>query len=125
MARSAPGRAPLWRCDRGTERNPPDRSLAPVVRSAQVSAVSYQREAIVKPTTMKPGQQIVCNGRVMTFLRRIKAYCGRPAENWFQCDDYRGLYGPNDDGRCTMSDYRVVQQVQPLSADSRKLRAAI
>jgi hypothetical protein len=42
----------------------------------------------------------------MTFvnrLRRGKEIAG-PTENVFICEAYRGLNGPADDGRCTMSD---------------------
>lgn len=66
----------------------------------------------MKPTALKPGRKVICSGRVMTFLKRIKACCGQPAENWFQCDDYRGLNGPSDDGRCTMTDYQVAHKVE-------------
>lgn len=70
----------------------------------------------MKPTTLKPGMKVLCDGREMTFVRRDKAYCGTPATNWFQCEDYRGINGPLDDGKCTMSDYRVSRNVQPHSA---------
>ena len=67
----------------------------------------------MRPTLLKAGCQVTCEGRVMTFLRR-DTQPFHPAVNWFQCDDYRGLNGPTDDGRCTMSDYRVSRLVERL-----------
>jgi len=67
----------------------------------------------MRPTLLKPGRLVKCEGRVMTFLRRETQPC-RPAVNWFQCDAYRGLDGAGDDGRCTMSDYRVSRLVEPI-----------
>lgn len=55
----------------------------------------------------------MCSGHAMTFVRRDKAVCGQAAVNWFQCDAYRGMFGPSDDGRCTMTDARVVKNVTP------------
>jgi hypothetical protein len=49
----------------------------------------------------------------MTFKRRDGRRAGFiSATNYFQCDDYRGLNGPNDDGTCTMTDSRVVRHVK-------------
>jgi hypothetical protein len=67
----------------------------------------------MRPTLLKPGQQVVCDGRMMLFVRRDKGYCARPGVNVFRCDDYRGLNGPADDGTCTMTDYRVSRFVNP------------
>lgn len=64
----------------------------------------------MKPTLLKPGMKVVCHGRQMTFLRREKNHLSSPV-NWFQCADYRGLNGPNDDGKCTLSDSRVSREV--------------
>jgi hypothetical protein len=55
---------------------------------------------------LKPGMIVTIHGRPMTFvnrLRRGKEIAG-PTENVFICEAYRGLNGPADDGRCTMSD---------------------
>lgn len=65
----------------------------------------------MKPTLLKPGRQVVCDGNVMTFVRREKSYCGRSALNYFQCDAFRGLNGPSDTGVCTMNDQRVSRYV--------------
>lgn len=62
----------------------------------------------MRPTSLKPGDKVRCGSNVLTFLRRERLDC-RPAVNWFQCDAYRGLDGPTDDGRCTMNDARVIR----------------
>jgi hypothetical protein len=53
----------------------------------------------------------------MTFLRRLRPgfeiQLGRGAECLFQCEAFRGLNGPDDPGRCAMSDARVVRAVRP------------
>lgn len=74
----------------------------------------------MKPTLLKPGRKVLVNDgfglpHAMTFVRRERAQCGRPAENFFQCDAYRGLNGPTDGGLCTISDYRVARFVTPAS----------
>jgi hypothetical protein len=69
----------------------------------------------MRPTLLKPGMVVDVNGRRMTFLRREKPYCGRGALSWFQCDAYRGINGPNDDGKCTMTDHYVVKNVKPTA----------
>lgn len=70
----------------------------------------------MRPTLLKPGRKVKCSGHVMTFLRRDRQPC-RPAVNWFQCDAYRGINGPDDDGRCTMSDYAVSRNVEPADSE--------
>jgi hypothetical protein len=65
---------------------------------------------------LKPGRKVLVAGigspQPMTFVRRDRACCGQPAVNVFQCDEYRGLNGPEDKGICTMSDYRVSRFVE-------------
>lgn len=65
----------------------------------------------MKPTALKPSDAVICDNRRMTFIRRDKARCGQPAANWFHCPAYVGLDGPADDGRCYMSDQRVITHV--------------
>ena len=65
----------------------------------------------MRPTLLRPGMKVVCGGRVMTFLRREKSRLPGNAINWFQCDDFRGLDGPTDEGTCTMNDARVARWV--------------
>ncbi len=69
----------------------------------------------MKPTSLKRGQkvQFTCIGGTFTFtfLRRDREV--RPARNWFQCDDFRGLNGPDDDGKTPLSDYDVSRKCQP------------
>ena len=69
----------------------------------------------MKPTLLKPGRQVRSDGCVMTFVRRERAQCGQAALNVFQCEDYRGLNGPEDAGVCTMTDARVARHVEALS----------
>lgn len=73
----------------------------------------------MKPTLLIPGRVYSVGGiggaRVMTFVRRDRSSCGRPAVNTFQCDAYRGLNGPSDAGLCTMTDHRVARFVTPAS----------
>jgi hypothetical protein len=60
----------------------------------------------MKARFLKPGQVVTIHGRPMTFVKRLRAgkeIAGR-TENVFICEAYRGLNGPGDDGRCTMSD---------------------
>lgn len=70
----------------------------------------------MKPTLLKPGRKVLVSGILghaqMTFVRRDRACCGQPAVNVFQCDEFRGLNGPEDKGLCTMSDYRVSRFVE-------------
>lgn len=65
----------------------------------------------MRPTLLKPGRKVTCDGRPMTFVRREKNF-PQPAVNVFQCDAYRGLNGPDDQGLCTMNDYRVSRRVR-------------
>ncbi len=69
----------------------------------------------MKPTLLVPGRDYACDGRLMTFVRRDKGF-PQPAVNVFQCEDYRGLNGPTDDGKCTMNDARVVRHVAPVGS---------
>lgn len=69
----------------------------------------------MKPTSLKAGDQVECGGRVLTFIRRGAQSC-KPAVNVLQGDDYRGLDGPTDDGRCTMSDYDLSRNCERLAA---------
>jgi len=64
----------------------------------------------MKARLLKPGQQVVSDGRVMTFVRRLWPHC-QPPVNVFQCEDYRALTGPEDQGLCEMSDARVARRV--------------
>ncbi len=61
----------------------------------------------MRPKLLKPGMQVRMDGRLMTFVRRFPAQCGRGAENIFQCADYVGLYGPDDRGITRASDHHV------------------
>jgi hypothetical protein len=67
---------------------------------------AYDR--IRRPSKLRPGTRVLCGGRVMTFLERQPGYGPLGPRSLFQCDDYRGLNGPNDDGKCTMTDPYVV-----------------
>lgn len=76
----------------------------------------------MKPSVLKPGQHVILGGAFgapieMTFLRRlrpgIEIQAGRGAECIFQCEAFRGLNGPEDRGRCAMSDARVIRIVSP------------
>jgi hypothetical protein len=66
---------------------------------------------MMKPTMLKPGDKVIVAGvlgkQEMTFLRRDK----HNRQNWFQCELYRGLDGPDDDGKCYLNDYRVSRDV--------------
>lgn len=64
---------------------------------------------------LKPGRQVMCEGRVYTFctrLRRNHEICGRTV-NIFQCDDFRGLNGPDDDGKVHLTDHEVNAKCTP------------
>jgi hypothetical protein len=76
----------------------------------------------MKPTLLKPGQRVIVAGAFdspveMVFLRRLRPgfeiQLGQGAECLFQCEAFRGLNGPDDPGRCTMTDARVVRDVGP------------
>jgi hypothetical protein len=70
----------------------------------------------MKPSTLKPGDKVKVRGhfttdlRDMTFVRREK-WCTTPtarrSEYVFQCDAYRGLFSPDDNGTVAMSQYEV------------------
>jgi hypothetical protein len=53
----------------------------------------------------------------MTFIRRLRP--GREIQLHgaalcvFQCEEFRGLNGPDDPGRCTMTDARAARVVRP------------
>jgi len=65
----------------------------------------------MRPTQLKPGDEVYCAGsnHVYVFVKRIpseRSPSGKP-KNIFRCDAYRGLDGPNDEGLFEMSDYEV------------------
>jgi hypothetical protein len=64
---------------------------------------------IRRPSKLQPGVKIICDGRPMTFVKREPAYGPRGARNVFLCPDYAGLNGPQDDGKCEMTDPYVVK----------------
>ncbi len=70
----------------------------------------------MKPTLLVPGRYYACDGRLMVFVRRDRQSTVAPAVNWFQCEAYRGLNGPADDGKCSMNDARVVRHVGPVGS---------
>lgn len=55
----------------------------------------------------------------MEFVRRDKNTRGQGAINIFRCDAYRGLYGPDDDGKCTVTDFRVSRFVFPATKEGQ------
>ncbi len=70
----------------------------------------------MRPILLKPGDEIFRAGRKHTyvFIKRISAErspSGR-AKNIFQCDVFRGLDGPEDQGIVEMSDYDVSRRCQ-------------
>ncbi len=65
----------------------------------------------MKPSKMKPGQEIRINGRIGFYVRRYLSQAGRPAINIIRVPDYTGLNGPNDDGSCQISDYDFSRKV--------------
>ncbi len=76
----------------------------------------------MKPSLLKPGQRVVMSRTFgapveLTFIRRLRPGfeipLGRGAECHFQCEAFRGLNGPDEPGRCTMTDARVVRTVRP------------
>lgn len=69
----------------------------------------------MKPTSLKPGDQVICSGRRMEFIRRDRQPC-RAAVNVLRCDDYRGLNGPADDGTCHMTDHYLSRNVARATA---------
>lgn len=73
----------------------------------------------MKPTALKPAMRVILDGGhgalEMVFVRRDRQPC-RAAVNYFRCERFRGLYGPADDGLCTVSDYRVSRFVSPVAA---------
>jgi hypothetical protein len=66
----------------------------------------------MKPTLLRPGDRVNCDGRAMEFVKRTPAQCGRSAINVFRCQAYVGLNGTGDTGLCEMSDHRVSRMVQ-------------
>lgn len=73
----------------------------------------------MRPTQLKPGQKVLLRPGcgtcelAATFVRRVPRDCGRAEFNVFTVPDYAGQLGIDDDGKCTMSDYDVGQQVRP------------
>lgn len=65
----------------------------------------------MKPSKMKPGQEIRINGRVGFYVRRSPTQSGRPAINIIRVPDYAGLNGPDDNGLCQLSDYDFSHKV--------------
>ena len=77
----------------------------------------------MRPTTLIPGRQYHSAGifgapKTYTFVRRDRQPC-RPAINIFQCDDYRGMNGPNDAGITHLTDYQVRINITPKPEASR------
>lgn len=64
----------------------------------------------MRPSKLKPGAVVLCNGREMTFVKRIRTV--GPAVNIFQCKDYVGLHGPNDKGLCEMTDVYAARSLE-------------
>ena len=60
----------------------------------------------MKVKFLKPGDQVLMAGRVMTFQKRYRHghETNGPTESVFQCDDYVGLDGPADKGMVNFSD---------------------
>ena len=48
----------------------------------------------------------------MTFVRRITTQGWRKI-NILQCDEYRGMNGPDDDGKCEMTDMYLYRKCVP------------
>jgi len=65
----------------------------------------------MKPSKIKPGQEIRINGRIGFYVRRYPTQSGRPAINIIRVPDYAGLNGPDDDGSCQISDYDFSHKV--------------
>ena len=70
-------------------------------------------QAPMKPTSLHPGTAVVIEGRRMTFIRRDRDT--RPPQNVFQCNDFIGLDGAEDNGLCTVTDYRVSRFMKPAT----------
>ncbi len=73
----------------------------------------------MKPTLLKPGDEITRTGSPHTyvFVKRIPAErspSGR-TKNIFRCDAFRGLDGPEDEGLVEMSDYEVSRRCKRRS----------
>jgi hypothetical protein len=65
----------------------------------------------MKPTLLKPGEEIRCSGvqHTLVFVKRLpsdRSGSGK-AVNIFRCEACRGLNGPDDEGFVQMSDYQV------------------
>ena len=75
----------------------------------------------MRPTTLIPGRKYWSKdfggkNRAYTFIRRERLRAGQPAVNIFQCDDFRGLYGPEDSGITHLTDYQVCKSITGLAA---------
>lgn len=61
----------------------------------------------MKPGNLQPGHAVVYDGRRrMVFMRKGDAR----DEYVFQCDDYRGFDGPDDQGFVTLTGRQIRQQ---------------
>ena len=59
----------------------------------------------MRPSTLNPGDIVLGDNRRMTFVRRDRrlGFC------LFQCDDYRGMNGPEDRGITEATDQYVTR----------------
>ena len=66
----------------------------------------------MRPTALKPGDKVITDygAHVLTFVRRDKSSF-RQGINVFQCDAYRGLNGPDDQGFSYAPDSYVVRRM--------------
>lgn len=71
----------------------------------------------MRPTTLIPGRYyhsvFLASEKLYKFVRRDRQPC-RPAVNIFQCDEYRGLTGPDDNGMVHLTDYQVSTRIFPI-----------
>ena len=69
----------------------------------------------MSPSRLKPDTPIeyrTASGRWIrgVFLRRRPAKGPTPAVNWVRFPGYAGLYGPEDDGTCQISDHDLARR---------------
>jgi hypothetical protein len=68
----------------------------------------------MRPTLLKPGDKVrrKDSSHEYVFVKRIPAErsVSGAAKNIFQCDVFRGLDGPDDQGLVEMSDYIVSRE---------------
>lgn len=67
----------------------------------------------MKVSWLKPGRRYLCGDRFYTFIarhRRGHETSGR-TYSVFQCDDFRGMNGPTDDGRVHLTDHEVNKSI--------------